>query len=142
MCHDIAPSSEKCTCVKWFQHSWSLTFLAACFHRLTLNCLFVPLICGGNDLGHKCSWNESIILSLYVGDKLNKWKTVEDFHQQHIKWLKNSTHYEVIMLFMWQTLLHGKCIKRAMCMLIRWTTLLLSYSNALGGKTSYVVSSY
>jgi len=142
MCHDIAPSFQKHTCGNQCQHSWNLTFLAACFHRITLSCLYVPLICGGNDLVQQRSWNESIILSMYVGDKLNKWKTVEDFEQQHIKWLKNSTHYEVLMLLAWQILLHGKCIKRAMYMLIRRKTLLLSYSNVLGWKTSYMVSPY
>ena len=156
MCHDIAPSVEKRTCGNQCQHGWNLTFLAACFHRITPSGLFVPLTWGGNDLVHQCSWNESIILSMCVGNKLNNWKTIEDFqrrrrrrqqqhhhhhHHLHIKWLKNSTH-EVLIFLAWQILLCGKCVKRALYTLIRRKTLLLSYYNVLDWKTSYMVSLY
>jgi hypothetical protein len=29
---------------------------------------------GGKDLGREALWSESIILSQYIGDKLNEWE--------------------------------------------------------------------
>jgi hypothetical protein len=62
--------------------------------------------------------------------------------QEHTKRLKNSIHYEVLMLLRWEILLGGKCIKRAMCKLLRWKNLVLNYSDVLGGNTSYAASLY
>jgi len=63
-----------------------------------------------NDLGDESLWTGSIILSLYVGNKLHKWETIKILVQKHIKCAKNAFHPEILILLRWGILLTGKCM--------------------------------
>ena len=77
-----------------------------CFHGFTLVCLFFLLVCGGNNLTDS-SW--SVCSSLYVVNRLNKWKVCKALMQRCIKLVKNVLCYEIFMLlrqdflFKWET---------------------------------------
>jgi len=52
----------------------------------------------------------SIILSLYVGNKLHKWEIIKILVQKHIKWAKNAFYPEIFILLRWGIILIGKCM--------------------------------
>jgi hypothetical protein len=95
-------------CVKFKHGDHGATFGMPCFQKLILSCLSVPLISGRNNTGDQSSQTESIISSLYVG---NKCKIV------HKKCVKNLLHNEIFKLLSPETPLSRICIIRALHML-------------------------
>jgi hypothetical protein len=57
---------------------------------------------------------ENIILSLYIGKKLNNWEIVEDFDAKMYSWVKNLLYHELFMLVRWKILLSREHTKRAL----------------------------
>lgn len=65
----------KYTCDMWWQCSGNvISFPATCFHELTLSCLSVVWSVVKMTLQMNLYELKSIILSLYVDNKLHKWK--------------------------------------------------------------------
>jgi len=58
------------------------------FPCISIELLICSLIYCENDLGDESLWTEIIVLSLYVGNKLNKSETIKILVQKHIKWAK------------------------------------------------------
>jgi hypothetical protein len=80
------------------------------FPWINIELRICSLIYCENDLGDESLWTESIILSLYVGNKLHNWETIKVLVQKHIKWAKNAFHPEIFILLRWGILLTGKCV--------------------------------
>ena len=67
---------------------WECHISCHMFPWINIELLFCSLIYCENYLGDESLWTESIILSLYVGNKLHKWETIMILVQKHIKWAK------------------------------------------------------
>ena len=71
--YDVASLYVKCTWGSRWQCVWN-AILCHTFPQINFECLSVPLIYGESNLVVESLWSERFILSLYFGDKLNKWE--------------------------------------------------------------------
>jgi hypothetical protein len=85
------------------------------------------------DPGDESVRTESLVSSLYVGNKLDEWEIV--FLQKPNKWVKHSLHHEIFMLFRWEIILSRKHVEKEMYVSITCENLVVNYSDFLFSKT-------